>query len=172
LFDAAGGGDVTMAEIARHLGVRTPSLYNHIGGQDELRHELTVYGARELTVWMGRAAIGKSGDTAVVVIAEAYRAFARERPGLYGITLRAPDPGDDALQAASAEILTILQLVLSHYQLSPIDEIHAIRGLRSLVHGFVSLELAGGFGYPVDVDESFYSLLSMFLAGLGRDNGK
>ncbi len=170
LFDAAGGGDVTLAEIARHLGVRTPSLYNHIHGQDELRHELAVYGARELAAWMGRAAIGKSGDSAVVAIAEAYRAFARERPGLYGITLRAPDAGDEALQSASAEILTVLQLVLSHYQLSQTSEIHAIRGLRSLVHGFVSLELAGGFGYPVDVDESFHSLLSMFLEGLRRES--
>jgi AcrR family transcriptional regulator len=170
LYDAAGGGDVLLKDVARKLGVRTPSLYNHIGGQDELRHELAVYGAQQLAVWIGRAAIGKAGDDAVIAAAEAYRAFSKEHPGLYQITLHAPAPGNNALHLAAEEILHILHLILLEYRLSEAEEIHAVRGLRSLVHGFVSLELAGGFGMPVDVDESFHFLIEMYIRGLRRDS--
>jgi hypothetical protein len=48
------------------------------------------------------------------------------------------------------------------------DAVHAVRGLRALVHGFVTLETAGGFGFPLDRDESFRRLLATFAAGLRR----
>lgn len=166
LLDAAGGADVTLAEIAAKLGVRTPSLYNHISGLDELRYELAIYGVKELGIRMSRAAIGKSGDDAVRAVAEAYRAYAHERPGLSRTTLRAAGPDDTALEAVSQEVLTILRLVLQHYGLSAEDEIHAIRALRSIVYGFSSLELAGGFGLPTDVDESFRRMLDVYILGL------
>ncbi len=44
--------------------------------------------------------------------------------------------------------------------------VHAVRVLRSLVHGFSTLELAGGFGLPLDADESFRILCRMLVAGL------
>jgi AcrR family transcriptional regulator len=169
LLDEAEGKEVTLAALAAHLGVRTPSLYNHIGGQDELRHELAVLGVRELGERMGRAAIGKAGEDAILAIGHAYRDFSKERPGLYSATLRAPGPGDAALIAASEDVLTILRLVLAPYQLADDDLIHAMRALRSLVHGFVSLELIGGFGIPVDLDASFQRLLDLYLSGLRSD---
>lgn len=46
----------------------------------------------------------------------------------------------------------------------------AIRALRSVAHGFVSLELAGGFGLPLDRDESFARLVQMFLDGLNSEH--
>ena len=47
--------------------------------------------------------------------------------------------------------------------------VHAIRGLRALMHGFVSLEAAGGFAMPLDLDESYHRLVEGFgkqLAGV------
>jgi len=44
--------------------------------------------------------------------------------------------------------------------------VHAVRTVRSAVHGFVMLELAGGFGLPEDVDASFAHLVRVLEAGL------
>lgn len=166
LLDAVAGREVTLAEVASRLGVRTPSLYNHIGGQEELRRELALLGLRELGARLGRAAIGKAGEEALLAIGDAYRAFAKERPGLYLATLRAPAPDDAAHLAASQEILDVLHLVLAPYGLGPEEEVHAIRGLRGLAHGFVALELAGAFGLPVDTDASYQRLLARYIQGL------
>jgi hypothetical protein len=46
------------------------------------------------------------------------------------------------------------------------EAIHALRGLRSLVHGFATLEISGGFGIPLDLDESFSRLVDLFITGL------
>jgi hypothetical protein len=45
-----------------------------------------------------------------------------------------------------------------------------MRGFRSLVHGFVSLEAAGGFGLTQSIDESFEFVVRSFIAGLNDAN--
>lgn len=46
------------------------------------------------------------------------------------------------------------------------DAIHVIRALRSLVHGFVDLEINGGFGMPIDIDDSFDRAIDLFVSSL------
>ena len=166
LIDEEGPGALSLARLAERLGVRSPSLYKHISGLEALRQGIAVWAARELARRMSRAAIGKSGDEAVLAIAQEYRDFAKDHPGLYPLLIQAPDPADLAMQAASTEILAVIQAVLMPYGLDPRESLHAIRGLRSLVHGFVSLETAGGFGMPLDIDESFLYLMERYLRGL------
>ena len=43
---------------------------------------------------------------------------------------------------------------------------HVIRGLRSALHGFVDLEITGGFGLPEDVEASFALLVEVFVRTL------
>ena len=169
LVDAEGIEALALARLAERLGVRTPSLYNHVAGLDGVRGGLAVYGIRELGARLARAAIGRAGEDAVVAMAEAYRRFAKERPGLYAASLRAPAPGDEATTAASEELLGVVRAVLAPYGLRGAAETHQIRAFRSLAHGFVSLELAGGFGLPVDIDESFRHLIALFIAALRAD---
>ena len=56
--------------------------------------------------------------------------------------------------------------VLAGYQLRDDDAIDATRALRSTLHGFVTLEAAGGFGLPVDVDRSFDRLVRGLITAL------
>ena len=115
-----------------------------------------------------RATIGKSRAEAIFAFANAYRAYARVTPGRYALTLQAPDPGDRELQAIAQQIIEVALAILAPYKLGEEEAIHAIRGLRSIVHGFISLEGAGGFAMPVDLDASFHWLINVFVAGLDR----
>jgi AcrR family transcriptional regulator len=172
IADAEGVDAVTLARLAAQFGVRPPSLYNHVAGMDGLRRELALLGLREIIADLGRAAIGRAGADAVLALAEAYRAFARRRPGIYAAALvRAAPAGDAELDAASADLLAIIVATLSAYDLRGDDAIHAVRGLRSLLHGFVTLETGGGFGIPLDLDESFHRLVATYVAGLERGRG-
>jgi AcrR family transcriptional regulator len=167
LADAEGIEAVTFARLAEQFGVRPPSLYNHVAGMDGLRRELTLLGLREMTAALTRAVLGKAGDDAVMALADAYRAYARRRPGVYAAALvRAPTPGDVEEDAAATEIVGIIVAALAAYGLTGDDAIHAVRGLRSLLHGFVALEIGGGFGIPLDLEESYHRLVRTFIAGL------
>lgn len=166
LADEVGLENLALAQVAERLRIKLPSLYNHVAGLAGLRRELALAGGRQLAERMGRAAIGKSEDAAVFAVAEAYRAFVLEHPGLYAGLVRAPAPGDQELGQAGQAIIDIVLLVLEPYGLGQSGAIHAVRGLRSIVHGFATLEMAGGFGMPLDRDESFARLLRAYVAGL------
>ncbi len=169
IADTEGLDNLTLTKLAEQLGIRTPSLFNHISGLAGLRRDLALLGLSEITARLSRTTIGKAGDEAVFALAHAYRAFAKEHRGLYTASVVAPIPGDEVWLAASDAILDILIAVLAAYRMSEEDALHAIRGLRSIVHGFVSLEVGGGFGLPIDVDESFRRLVGTFVRGLHEE---
>ena len=175
IADRSGLETLTLADIAAELGVRTPSLYNHVAGLPGLYRELALRGTRLLAARLTAVAVGKAGAPAIQAVAEAYRAFIKEHPGLYAATVRSistSQPGDVELQAASEESVNVVITILAAYRLSDDDALHAVRGLRSLVHGFATLEVTHGFGLPLNIDESFRHLLEIFIAGLEHRPGR
>ncbi|MBI5666927.1 MAG: WHG domain-containing protein [Chloroflexi bacterium] len=166
LADAHGFEAVTLASVADQLGIRIPSLYNHVSGLPGLRHDMALWGVRQLGERLRRAAVGKAGDEAIVSVAHAYRAFAHAHPGIYSATLRAATPDEPDLAAAGQEVLDVVLAVLQPYGFDSEDTLHVVRGLRSLLHGFVDLEIAGGFGLALDRDDSFRQLVQLFIQGL------
>ena len=168
LVDEEGIEQLTLGRLAERLGVRTPSLYNHVAGLQGLKRVLALYCLRDLLDRILRTTIGKSHAEAIFALANAYRAYAREAPGRYALTQQAPAPSDQQLQTTAQELVDVVRAVLAPYRLSEEVAIHAIRGLRSIVHGFISLEVAGGFAMPVDLEASFHWLINLFIAGLSQ----
>ena len=166
IADDEGWDALTLARVATKLRVRSPSLYNHVGGLEALRRELKLLVMRELNTALTRATIGKSRDDAVRALAAAYRAFVKRHPGTYSATMVAAPKNDPAVEAAAGHIVETCLSVLSGYGLDRREGIHALRAMRSAVHGFAALEIAGGFGIPLDVDKSFDWLVSSLLKGL------
>ena len=169
LANAEGVDALSLGRLAERLGVRTPSLYNHIDGLPGLYRELSLLNTRRLGERLGNAAIGKAGPDAVMAVAQAYREHIKESPGLYMASLRAAGnqaPAGIELQAAEDRVVQVGLAVVASFGLSGEDGLHAVRALRSVVHGFATLEVAGGFGLPLDCDESFRRLIAMLIAGL------
>jgi AcrR family transcriptional regulator len=166
LADGEGVEAVTLARLASELGVRPPSLYKHVAGLDAIRRALAVRGIAEASRRLQRATIGKSRDAALFALAHAYWQFARDRPGLYAASLRAAKPGEKDVAAAGDALLGTVLAVLAGYGVRNSDALHATRGLRAIIHGFVSLDAAGGFRLKLDLDESFHRLLAAFARDL------
>jgi AcrR family transcriptional regulator len=169
LADEKGLEAVTLTALAFKVGIRTPSLYNHVAGLEGLRRELALLAIRELGQRLSRAAAGKATDEGIFGLAQAYRGFVKERPGLYAATVRSyrlSHPDDAQLAQAERRAFEPVLAVLASYGLSGEEAIHAARGLRSVAHGFATLEVAGGFGIALDPEVSFVRLLRAFAAGL------
>ena len=171
IADERGASGLSLAAVAERLGVRVPSLYKHVGGLDDLQRRIALAGLRDLTRELGAATVGRSGPDALRACAVVWRAYAREHPGRYAAVQRAPDPVDTELAAASAELTGLVLAVLREYGLGEDGTVHAARAVRSALHGFVSLEAAGGFGLRQDVDESYARLVDLLDAGL-RGSGR
>jgi AcrR family transcriptional regulator len=166
LADREGLDGLTLAGIASAVGVRTPSLYNHVQSLDDVRRRLALRGTQELTEVLRDAAVGRAGDDALIAMAHAYRSYAQRHPGRYAAAQRAPDEADAELAGAAGAAVAVLLAILRGYGLQGDDAIHAARAVRSALHGFVSLEASGGFGLPVDLDASFERMVRALAQGL------
>ncbi len=166
IADEQGIQAVTLSVLAKQLKVRSPSLYNHIDGLPGLRREMAITGLHQLKETMMMAAVGRSGDPAVREVFRAYLNFVRKHPGLYEATLYTPEETDEQLQQLSEQILALVTQVLQAYHLNDEQMIHATRGLRSVLHGFSSLERSQGFALKEDVNESFEWILNVYVQGL------
>lgn len=164
--DERGLEGLSLAEVAASLGIRQPSLYKHVAGQADVVREISARARHALAGELAAAAVGRSRDDAVRAVAVAYRRWALAHPGRYSATVRAPDPDDAAGIRASAEVVDVVLAVLAGYGLRGDDAIDATRALRAGLHGFASIELAGGFGLPQDRDHSYTRLVDLLIAGL------
>ena len=163
--DEVGLDRLTLASVAQRFGVSLPSLYKHVRSLEGLKRDLALLAVRELTVALSAAAVGRAGRDALRAIARAYRAYAREHPGRAAASVRAPDPDDAEHVAASEAILAVLFAVLAGYGITGADAIDAIRSLRAAMHGFVTLEAAGGFGLPQSADATYDRLIGLLDTG-------
>lgn len=71
-----GYDKVTLNDIAERVGVKPPSLYNHLKSFDEVSEGLAKLALQKIDDVMRNAAVGKSRDEAVLQMALAYRQFA------------------------------------------------------------------------------------------------
>jgi AcrR family transcriptional regulator len=172
LVDAGGPtgfADLTLAKVAAEAGVATPSLYKHVGSLAALRREVAVVTVQDLTARLVDSTVGRSGPDAVRALAGAMRDYAHAHPGRYAAVQVAPDPEDPAaapLAAAAGRTVEVIAAALRGFDLPEDRSVDAVRAVRAGVHGFVALELGGGFRMPQDRDRSFDVLVGMLVAGV------
>lgn len=166
LIDLNGLDQLSLNLLAQELQIKPPSLYNHFDGLQDLKQELAIYGTEKLYVNMLPAVIGRTGDEAVRALSRAYIEFVKVHPGLYDATNRIPDSTDKKLQDAQNALLNLVVQVLQDYRLEEDMVVHIVRGLRSILHGFSSLDRTGGFQMSVNLDSSFSILIDTFIEGI------
>lgn len=159
---------VSLAAVARALNVRTPSLYNHVNGADDLQYGMALYATRQLIDRIQEASGGLVGREALTATATAYRQFAQQHPGIYPLVAKAPDAEQAELARLAGTLLQFLLLILASLGLEGENALHAVRGLRAILHGFVSLEAADGFKFELDREESFRRLVRTYIEGLAE----
>ncbi|MFI6784494.1 TetR/AcrR family transcriptional regulator [Micromonospora sp. NPDC050276] len=167
LVDEVGFDNLSMGLLAERLGIKTPSLYKHVTGQAEVAHRIAILAMTEAGDVIRDAIQGRSGSDALAAGAQAMRTYVREHPGRYAAANAARPTGpDDPFIPVSGRVLASWAAMLSGYGLGPGQEIHAMRMLRSVVHGFATLEVAGGFQIDAAVDESFNWMVTFIDRGL------
>ena len=167
LADEIGFPGVTMGLLADRLGVRAPSLYKHVGGLADVQHRLATLAMTELGEVIRDAVQGQAGYDALAAMMTAIRGYVGAHPGRYMATTGAGTSGpDDPLQVASVRVIDSIAAVLRGYGITEDEMTHAIRTIRSTMHGFAVLEASRGFQWAADPDESFQWMIRFIDRGL------
>ncbi|MFC4561287.1 TetR/AcrR family transcriptional regulator [Nocardiopsis mangrovi] len=159
LADEAGFEHVTVSALARRFDVKVASLYSHVRNSQDLKTRIALLALEELADRGDAALAGRAGKDALAALAGVYRDYAREHPGRYAAAQLRLDP---AAAAGSAGIrhARMTRAILRGYDLAEPDQTHAVRLLGSVFHGYVSLEMGGGFSHSApDTEETWERII-------------
>lgn len=116
LVEKKGFDNFSMRDLAKELGIKAPSLYNHFSGIQQLQQELALKIEQEL-YWQSIQAMEKlSRDDMIRALAHTQLKYARKHPQLYQVILSLPaieeslvnqsSKNNDATNSASAQCHT------------------------------------------------------------------
>lgn len=153
-----GVAALSLGEIARRMGIRTPSLYNYFPSKDAIYDELFRRGYTQFAQILTESK-QQSGSVPerLTRMFEDYMRFAQENPDLYQIMFQRPVPGFEPseesyavslnmLAAGRAEVKAILDSGALKFDL-PVEE--AMDLVIALMHGLTEMHLANNPKLPV-----------------------
>jgi len=147
LLETEGLAGLTMNAVAQRVGVRPPSLYKRVEGRDQLIRLVAESTLLDLAARL-------DPQLTVAGMANAFRAFGRERPAAFQLVMippaGAPLPGQQFGAAASAAVLRVATELAGEQ-----NALTAARTFTAWAAGFVSMELNGSFRLGGDVDEAW-----------------
>ncbi|HEX9062916.1 MAG TPA: WHG domain-containing protein [Clostridia bacterium] len=166
IADADSLSNVSLKAVAEKLNIRTPSLYNHIAGLDDLLREVAHNGMRTMNDRMMQAAVGNSGDQAIKSVSIAYFKYIMAHPGIYEIIQWAHWHGNSETAAIFDNYKAlIMKLILScNLKTQKLDEILSL--LMSVLHGYSSLELGKALMNPEEAINGLTGSIDIALSGI------
>ncbi|WP_159621075.1 TetR/AcrR family transcriptional regulator [Ruania rhizosphaerae] len=157
LADREGFAAVTVSAVARLLGVQPASLYEHVRGREALLDGIQRLALGELSSRISAGVAGCAGSEALRGLADAHRAYSRERPGAWAAIERRAS----AQTAQSPEAGRVASLTLAVVRGYPVPSdalIHAARLIGATINGFLTLSRVDAFGHRSEAEEESWTV--------------
>lgn len=129
---------------------------------------MTIFLLKALNLKLMQGLVGKSGEDAIKEFAFSYREFALSNKTAYGLFINIRSTENEEVLRLAKEINGIIRQILGAYTNDNTKLIHKSRALRSLLHGFISLNSLGYFQNEVNLEDSFKSMIDDFIFSLSR----
>lgn len=153
LADRDGAAAVSMSSVAREVGVKPASLYEHVDGLSALLDGAHVLALGELAAAVADAVAGLAGADALRAFADAHRAYATAHPGRWELLQRVARPSTLASPEA-ARVGSLTLATLRGYPVPDDQRVHAVRLVSSTINGYLALTRNDAFSHraePTDV---------------------
>ena len=153
-----GVAALNLNEVARRVGMRTPSLYEYFDGKMVLYDALFLLGVRLFRVRTAALFVADLEPWARLRAAiETYMGFAQEHPELYQLVFERPVPGFEPSEASMAESLAVLEdatraiekLVTSGAMRPPVRVEQSRDLIIAMMHGLTAQHMANEPQLPV-----------------------
>ncbi len=161
-----GMENMTLKMLADDLGVKTPSLYNHIDGLEDLKMQLMIYGWKQMEERIIQSVIGISGYDAIKAGCYAFYEYATENPGIFNAMLWYNKSQNAETMEATSGLFSVLFKITSSLNISEENCNHIIRTLRGFLEGFSLLVNNGAFGNPISISDSFELSVNVLVEGI------
>lgn len=166
LADEKGLDHLSLKAVAERLGIRTPSLYNHIESLEDLLRAVAHKGMQAMNGRMAQAAIGKSGEAAIQAVAIEYLHFMVEHSGVYETIQWATWHGTGETARLFSDYTELLRKLLLSCGFGAEDMTGILNLLAGFLHGYTTLQLRYAFADPDRVTGELTAALDTVMLGL------
>ncbi len=167
IVDESGVDALSLASLADRLGVKRPSLYNHIRDMEGLRASMKAIVFDEITAAVEEVRPRK-GREGLFAVTRALRGYVLRHPRRIDLLVESAEEAPAPLRAASERLLRGVLELLGSYGLTGASAVHGARLLRALWIGFALIEQRGGYAMDVPVEDSFTFALEAMHHALSR----
>lgn len=163
IIDHEGVDQLSIRKVADGLGIKPPSLYNHVKSLGQI---LDYCAQESLDALHGIILKALNNKTitphALYDVGAAYRNFAKEFPGKYILTQTPSYWKSEESNLKAEGVVNTLMVVTEDSEGGEDDKIHFIRNFRSYLHGFITLEINQSFQMEQDIEKSFEKGIEFF----------
>lgn len=167
LIERNGVEQLSLAQLAAALNIKSPSLYRHIPSKTALLLEVNTLTFQQLfeSYEVALQAVGLSPRARLFAILQAHRVFAHAHPQTYVLAFttthrdQRPDPA--ILERLAVPIQAEMEAITGAER-----SLAALRGALAIVHGFAMLELNAQFQRGGDLDDAFEQAVNAYLTGV------
>lgn len=160
----AGLESLRMADLARALRVKPPSLYKHVPDLNSIRIQLAQRGWNALSDLF--AELGRS-DSEPRQLGRRWWRFVTNNPGIFEAAEAASLQDQPTVAASRARAEARAERIFEHAGLTGAEAEHAWRALRALIVGMRHIERHKG-GSNLPIDDSFSRALGALFRGWRR----
>lgn len=166
LIEREGIEQLSLAKLAKEVGIKAPSLYNHIQSKESLLHAVIEDTYQQLFEAYNEAIQNEvlAPEEQILALSNAHYKFAHANPNTYILAYTAAEPRElsdpNMLLKQALQIQQIVKEITGDEK-----SLTAVRGLLALVHGFVMLELNGQFRRGGDLKQTLNTAIRAYLHG-------
>lgn len=168
MANETGIENLSLKTLAARLGVKSPSLYNHVDGLDDLKRQVMLYGWKEMEDRMIQAVIGVTGYDAVRAMCHAFHKYATENQGVFSAMLWFNQFEDEQTLETASRMTSIFFKITDSLNISQENCCHLVRMFRGFLEGFALLENHRAFGNAQPIEESFHLAVDILIEGMKK----
>lgn len=166
LANEKGLAYVTITTLAAHLGIKKPSLYNHITSQEDIYQGIMIYGWKNGAEAITEHIAEEDAHEALKEYTRRFYKYAIDNPGIFEAMLWYNKYKSEELIQATTKLYTFFFAQTDKLHIDRIIANHLLRTYRAFLEGFLLLVIHDSFGNPISVNESFELSLDVLLKGM------
>lgn len=166
LANQVGLVNVTVTTLSEKLGIKKPSLYYHVKDQEEVFHELMIYGWKKISEDIVSSINEEDAKNAIRALGYAVYEFALKNPGIFEAMLWYNKYEDNRLIQITEGLYDFFFTQTDKLGIDKETSNHLLRTFRALWEGFSLLVIHNSFGNPISVEKSFQISMDVLLNGL------
>lgn len=175
LANERGLSYLSVTTLADYLGIKKPSLYNHMKTIEDMHRSLMIYGWRTVSEEVVKGIDFSDEKSNLTEYGRRFYRFAVDNPGVFEAMLWYNKYSDDTLLSATEGLYTFFFKQTDGLGIDRVVANHLLRTYRAFLEGFIMLKIHNSFGNPISMDESFEISMNVLISGIeqyrGDENG-